>query len=266
MAKMNLGLNGLDADLGRLPGVALRENLRKSQRFDVIMMNPPFNMSSWSSGDPARDQQWRYGPPPAHNANFAWLQHAVLSLAEGGRAAVVMANGAASSENAQEKAIRAAMVEAGVVEGLVALPSHLFFSTAVPVTIWLLRRPNGAKADEVLFIDATTLGSMVDRIQRILRTDDIRQIAVACEKWRGRDKARGYEEIPGFSASVSVEKLREHDYRLNPRAYVTVPVDAAAAAGTALRLRHTLDELEALSIEIDAMAAHQLSRIGIWTP
>jgi type I restriction enzyme M protein len=266
LARMNLELNGVDADLGRLPGVALRENLWKSQRFDVIMMNPPFNMSGWSTGDLARDQQWRYGPPPEHNANFAWLQHAVLSLAEGGRAAVVMANGAASSENAQEKTIRAAMVEAGVVEGLVALPSHLFFSTAVPVTIWLLRQPTGAKANEVLFIDATTLGSMVDRIQRILRTDDILQISAACEKWRGRDKPGGYEEITGFSASVSVQKLREHDYRLSPRAYITVPVDVATTAGTTLRLRRALDELDARSVEIDAMAVHQLSRIDTWTP
>src|ERR1017187_2187356 len=266
LARMNLELNGLGADLGRLPGVALRENLRKSQRFNVIMMNPPFNMSGWSTGDPARDQRWRYGPPPAHNANFAWLQHAVLSLAEGGRAAVVMANGAGSSENAREKAIRAAMVEAGVVEGVVAMPSHLFTSTAVPVTIWLLRRPTGRKADEVLFVDATTLGRMVDRIQRILRTDDIRQIAAACEKWRSMDKARGYEEIPGFSASVSVQKLRERDYRLNPRAYITVPVDVAATAGTTLRLRRALEELDARSVEIDAMAAHQLSRIDAWTP
>jgi type I restriction enzyme M protein len=243
-------------------------------------MNPPFNMSRWSTGDPSADPRWRYGPPPEHNANFAWLQHAVLSLADGGRAAVVMANGAASSENVQEQAIRAAMADDGVVECLIALPPQLFGATAVPVTIWLLRAsagkiaapageiglPAGEGPDEILFIDATTLGRMVDRNRRVLDTADIHRIAGTCEQWRARRRTGEYEDVPGFCESVTVRDIREHDYRLNPRAHVRPPVDVAAAAETVRSLRRTLGQLRARSAEVDAMADRQLDRISTWKP
>jgi type I restriction enzyme M protein len=266
LAKMNLELHGLVADLGTNHGIALQEDRYAGRHFDVIMTNPPFNMSGWSIGDPAQDQRWRYGAPPEHNANYAWLQHTSFSLDEGGRAAVVMANGASTSENTRERAIRAAMVEAGVVEVLVALPPQLFLSTAIPVTIWLLRSPANNKDDEILFIDATALGRMINRNQRILTSGDVRQISSACEEWRDRRKTNSYKDVPGFSASVTLQKIREQDYRLNPRGYVARPVNVAASTATILGLRRTLDLLHARSLEVDAMVDRQLDRTEAWRP
>lgn len=264
LAKMNLELSGLVADLGEVSCLAVREDPGPGRSFDVVMMNPPFNMSDWSIGDPKQDKRWLYGPPPEHNANFAWLQHALWPLADGGRAAVLMGNGASSSENAQEKKIRAAMIEDGVIEGLIALPPQLFYSTAVSVTIWLLRKNTRARDGKILFIDATALGTMVDRIHRVLGAEDILQIADACEQWRGRQETGGYEDVRGFSASAPVQRIRENDYRLNPRAYVTAPVDVFAAAKTMLELRRALDQLDARSVDVDVTAARQLDRIDSW--
>lgn len=265
LAKMNLELHGVVAELAPHPGSALREDLHAGRRFDVIMTNPPFNISGWSSGDPASDPRWRYGTPPEGNANFAWLQHVMSCLAREGRAAVVMANGASSSEHAQEQTIRAAMVEDGVVEALIALPPQLFSSTAVPVTVWLLRRPTGETDGKVLFIDARALGSMVSRTQRILTQEDVRQITATYGAWRDRWTQGGYEDVRGFSASVTTQEVRAHDYRLTPSRYVGIPI-ASEPAGTALGLRRRLDRLHAQAVDVDAMAERQLNRIDAWTP
>ncbi len=266
LAKMNLELHGIVADLAPHPGSALREDLHAGRRFDVIMTNPPFNLSRWSSRDPASDPRWRYGPPPAGNGNFAWLQHVVSSLSLGGRAAVVMANSASSSEHFQEQAIRAAMVEDGVVEALIALPPQLFYSTAVPVTAWLLRRPVRRTDSEILFIDARAVGSMVSRAQRILTPADVRQIISTYDAWRNRREQGGYEDTPGFSASVTIRKIRENDYRLTPSRYVGTPIAADTTVETVLDLRRKLARLHARCVEVEAMANRQLSRIDAWTP
>ncbi len=266
LARMNLELRGIIADLAPHPGSALQEDLHAPRRFDVIMTNPPFNISGWNSGDPASDPRWRFGTPPEGNGNFAWLQHVVSSLAQGGRAAVVMANSASSSEHAQERAIRAAMVEDGIVEALIALPPQLFYSTAVPVTTWLLRRLNRGPDGEVLFIDARALGSNVSRTQRVLTAADVGRITGACDAWRNRQKQGRYEDVPGFSASVTIEEIREHDYRLTPSTYVGMPIVADTTAETILGLRRKLDHLHARSVVVDALADRKLSRIDRWNP
>jgi type I restriction enzyme M protein len=263
---MNLELHGVVADLAPHPGSALREDLHAGRQFDVIMTNPPFNISGWSNGDPASDPRWRYGTPPEGNANFAWLQHVVSCLAPEGRAAVVMANGALSSEHAQDRTIRAAMVEDGVVEALIALPPQLFSSTAVPVTVWLLRCPTAETDGEVLFVDAHALGGMVSRTQRILTQEDVRQITATYGAWRDRWSHGGYEDIRGFSASVTTQEIRAHDYRLTPSTYVGAPIATPKPAETALGLRRRLDRLRAHAIDVDAMAERQLNRIDAWTP
>lgn len=266
LAKMNLELHDIVADLGTHPGSVLQEDLHAGRQFDAIVANPPFNLSGWSGGDPAQDPRWHYGPPPESNSNFAWLQHVVSSLARGGRAAVAMANSASSSEHAQEQAIRAAMVEDGVVEALIALPPKLFYSTAVPVTVWLLRRPTSETDGEVLFVDARALGTMVSRIQRILIPADVRQITGTYHAWRDRRKRERYKDILGFAASVTIQEIRNHKYRLTPGTFVGTTIDADMTAEKVLGLRRELDRLHNRSVEVDAMADRQLRRIDAWTP
>lgn len=265
LARMNTELNGYRADLGSRPTLALREGIT-GQRFDVLLTNPPFNMTGWSDGDPARHPRWPYGPPPEHTANFAWLQHSILSLSERGTAAVVMANGASSSENSREKAIRASMIEDGTVAALVALPPQLFYTTAIPVTIWLLRSRTARKvSNDILFMDATSLGSMVDRRHRILTSEDILKIADTYHAWNGHTHSNGdFCGAPGFSVSVSLQEIRDHDYRLNPRIYIPQSTDITEVTETALGLRRTLEQLEAQAAHIDAWAEYQIARIGPW--
>jgi len=268
LAKMNMMLHGTTGDLGPHPASALRQDLHAGQRFDVVIANPPFNMRRWSDIDPECDPRWRYGPPPENNANFAWLQHIVSSLAEGGRAAVIMANAAGSSENVRERSIRAAMVEDGTVEGLIALPPQLFFSTAIPVTIWLLRSSAPGAGRSILFIDATATGTMASRSQRVLTDDGIARIVGSYREWRNQGKTEVLPGIPGFSVSVAAQEIRKRGYLLNPRAYVTVPTmqPDASTAETVRSLRLDLERLQTRSLEVDALVDQQLKRIGIWRP
>jgi type I restriction enzyme M protein len=265
LARMNLDLHGLPADLAVRPGIALDDDLHAGRRFDTILANPPFNVSGWCSSHPA-DRYWRYGAPPKSNANFAWLQHIWSSLAEGGRAAVVMANGALSSEQGGEGGIRAAMVEDGVVEALIALPPQLFATTAIPVTVWLLRRPSDTRADEVLFVDARKLGSMLSRTQRGLLPYDICLISDTVLEWRDRRNQEGYQDLPGFSASVAIQMIREHDYQLAPGRYVGTEITTGISAGSIAKLRRELDRLHLRAVEVDAIVDRQLDRIAAWIP
>lgn len=268
LAKMNLILNGVTADLGPFPAPTLRQDLHAGEHFDVVMANPPFNMG-WSDSDPAWDPRWRYGAPPAHNANFAWLQHIVSSLAEGGRAAVVMANGAANSENVRERAIRTALIENGAVEGIIALPPQLFYSTAIPVTLWLLRHPVDKKDEYVLFIDGSTTGTMVSRSHRILTDGDVARIVDCYREWRGRQWTESYSGIAGFARYVPVQEIRKREYLLNPRGYVAAPVtqiDTDSTAETVRGLRRALEDLRVQSVEVDATVDQQLKRIDAWRP
>jgi type I restriction enzyme M protein len=264
LARMRLDLHGVPADFAVRPGIAL-DDLHAGRKFDAILANPPFNISHWNSGQPA-DRYWRYGAPPKSNANFAWLQHIWSSLAEGGRAAVVMANGALSSEQGGEGGIRAAMVEDGVVEALIALPPQLFATTAIPVTVWLLRRPSDTRADEVLFVDARKLGSMLSRTQRGLLPYDICLISDTVLEWRDRRNQEGYQDLPGFSASVAIQMIREHDYQLAPGRYVGTEITTGISAGSVAKLRRELDRLHLRAVEVDAIADRQLDRIAAWIP
>jgi type I restriction enzyme M protein len=265
LARMNLDLHGVPADPAVRLGIALDDDLYAGRRFDAILANPPFNMSDWRGGHPA-DRCWRYGVPPKSNANFAWLQHIWSSLAEGGRAAVLMANGALSSEQAGEGEIRAAMVEDGAVEALIALPPQLFATTAIPVTVWLLSRPSDTRAGEILFVDARKLGSMISRTQRDLLPDDIRRMANTVLEWRNRRNQKGYQDLPGFSASVTIQKIREYDYQLAPGRYVGTGITTGMSAGLVVELRRELDRLHLRAVEVDAIVDRQLDRIAAWIP
>jgi type I restriction enzyme M protein len=268
LAKMNLAIHGITAALGPRPANPLQQRQQPERPVDVVIANPPFNMSGWSDGSATDDPRWRYGLPPEHNANFAWLQLPPSVLSNRGRAAVLMANAASDSQNPRERAIRAAMVEDGVVECIVALPPKLFRSTAIPVTLWLLRNPSQKNNSEILFVDATAAGTRTDRAHQVLTDEDTNRIASTYHEWRTLGTSTAYDGVAGFSRSVSLKEIRERNYALNPRAYVVasaVTFDSDRTTETLQRLREELQHLHARALEVDAQVEHQLRRAGVWS-
>jgi type I restriction enzyme M protein len=230
LAKMNLAIHGISGDLSSRWEDTFYADKHPDVRADFILANPPFNMSDWARR--TDDPRWRYGVPPASNANFAWLQHIVYKLGSRGSAGVVLANGSMAGRQSGEGEIRAALVEADLVSCMIALPSQLFRTTAIPACLWFFtndKTPQGAKhlndrRGEVLFIDARTMGILVDRTERVLTAEDIAEIAGIYHAWRGTPSAREanltYEDIPGFCYSADQEEVRKHDYILAPGRYV----------------------------------------------
>ena len=226
LAKMNLAVRGIDADIRwNNEGSFHRDELR-DLRFDYILANPPFNISDWGGEQLREDARWAYGAPPVGNANYGWLQHILWHLAPNGTAGVVLANGSMSSGQSGEDVIRRAMVEADVVDCMVALPGQLFYSTQIPACLWFLARnknPGGGLRDrrgEVLFIDARKLGALVDRTRRELSDEDVAKITGAYHAWRGQKEAGVYADVPGFCKAASLEEIRGHNHVLTPGRYV----------------------------------------------
>ena len=225
LAKMNLAVQGIDADIRWNNEGSFHRNELPDLRADFILANPPFNISDWG-GDRLRDDvRWTFGTPPVGNANFAWLQHVYHHLAPRGTAGVVLANGSMSSQQSGEGEIRKAMIEADAIDAMVALPGQLFYSTQIPACLWILardKRANGHRdrRGEILFIDARNLGFMVDRVRRELRSADIAKIAGVYHRWRNKDHDEAYEDDPGFCKSASMEEVSEHGFVLAPGRYV----------------------------------------------
>lgn len=271
---MNLALHGVEADLGA-PGYALQEDRFPEMRFNRILANPPFNLHM----DLPHDRPWPFGEPPAHNANFAWLQHVVTKLEPDGRAAVVMPNGAASVRGQSELAIRGAMIEAGTVECVIALPPQLFRFTGIPTMVWILRGIGVTPTlRETLFVDARDLGETIDRTKRRLSADDIERIVDEYRVWRdspGPGKVTGTE---GFSRVVGHGEISENDYDLTPGRYtglVTKRPDPAQVITELGALRDEFEELSkraeegrvALSARLAALiAGHRPSSDGQFVP
>ncbi|WP_318208483.1 MULTISPECIES: N-6 DNA methylase [unclassified Streptomyces] len=274
-----LSLRGLSGGSGDATLARMRLNLRDvahrvdiagfgwpepGQRYTAVVGNPPFNQRSEELY--RYEGYFPYGTPPRHNGNFAWLQLAVSALAPGGRAVVLMPNIAAQSANPAERAIRAAMVESGTVEALVALPPQLFGrATSIPVTLWLLRSPTGVPGD-VLFVDAASLGTMTDRVRRVLSAADVASVVEVCDRWRSA-RARG-EEFSGrngFSASVSPEALAAGDWLLSPVLHVAAGPSSGDATGTAAaRISGLIDDLahrDERAREADVRAREILSEL-----
>ncbi|MHC6176171.1 class I SAM-dependent DNA methyltransferase [Glutamicibacter sp. X7] len=223
LAKMNLALRGIEADMGSHSADSFTEDLHQDLRADYVIANPPFNVSDWWDAKLADDPRWKYGTPPKGNANFAWVQHFIHHLAPNGTAGFVLANGSLSSKSSGEGEIRRKLVEAGLVDCIVAMPDKLFFNTGIPVALWFVskgRAGNGhrERRDEVLFIDARKLGRMESRKLRVLDDDDVEKIAGTYHQWRNHDGE--YENVAGFAKAAKIDEIEKHDFVLTPGRYV----------------------------------------------
>jgi type I restriction enzyme M protein len=225
---MNLAIRGIEADLGPRWGDTFHEDLHPDLKADFILANPPFNVSDWGGEQLRDDPRWKYGVPPAGNANYAWLSHMASKLSPRGVAGVVLANGSLSTQQSGEGDIRQKMVEGDLVECIVALPGQLFYTTQIPVSLWFLDRDKTSRGSqrwrdrtgEVLFIDARKLGQLVDRTHRELTDDEISRISGTYHAWQGQPDAGSYEDVPGFCASATTEQVAEHRFILTPSRYV----------------------------------------------
>jgi type I restriction enzyme M protein len=223
LAKMNAALRGIEADLGERSADSFTEDLHPDLRADYVIANPPFNISDWWNAKLADDPRWKYGTPPQGNANFAWVQHFVYHLSPRGTAGFVLANGSLSSKTGGEGEIRERLVQADLVDCIVAMPTNLFFNTTIPVSLWFVSKDRHGgghrkRQGEVLFIDARKLGTMVSRKLRELDDSDVAQIADTYHSWRNH--GGGYEDVAGFARAASLDEIKSHDFVLTPSRYV----------------------------------------------
>lgn len=240
LAKMNLALRGIDANLGAQWGDTFANDLHPDLRADFILANPPFNISDWGGESLRDDPRWKYGVPPASNANFAWIQHMLHHLSPTGTMATVLANGTLSSKTNGEGDIRKALVEADLVECVVAMPDKLFYTTGIPVCLWFLtkdksassvksERPQRDRTGEMLFIDASALGTMVTRKVRELSDAEIARIADTYNSWRGEPSSVPYADIPGFCVSKRLEDVAKASFVVAPGRFVGAQAEATDA-------------------------------------
>ncbi|HLN23964.1 MAG TPA: class I SAM-dependent DNA methyltransferase [Patescibacteria group bacterium] len=267
LAKMNLAVRGIDADIRWNNEGSFHKDELKDLRADFVLANPPFNISDWGGERLREDARWKFGAPPIGNANFGWLQHILHHLAPNGTAGVVLANGSMSSSQSGEGDIRKAMVEGDVVDCMVALPGQLFYSTQIPACLWFLARnknPGNGWRDrrgEVLFIDARKLGHLVDRTRRELSEEDITQIADAYHAWRGEPEAGAYADVAGFCKAAKLDEVRGHGHVLTPGRYVgaaDVDEDEVPFAERFAHLRSILESQFAEGDELTAKIRHNL--------
>jgi type I restriction enzyme M protein len=279
LAKMNLAIRGIDAKITH--GDSFHQDQHPDLKADFVIANPPFNDSDWKGDQLVNDPRWKYGVPPAGNANFAWVQHFLSKLSPTGIAGFVLANGSMSSGQSGEGEIRQRIVENDLVDCMVALPGQLFYSTQIPVCLWFLARDkkNGRFRDrrkKVLFLDARKMGTMIDRVQRTLTDNDIRKIADTYHSWRGDKPAKGESALPafepeaGFSAEATIEEIgSKHQWVLTPGRYVGaaevegdgVPFETKMAA-----LAGDLAALMDRGTKLDKAIAANLAAIGFPLP
>jgi len=265
LAAMNLAIRGIDYNLGREPGDTFTRNQHPDLRADFILANPPFNISDWWHGSLEGDPRWVHGTPPQGNANYAWLQHMLYHLKANGRAGIVLANGSMSSSQNSEGDIRRAMVEADVVEVMVALPGQLFFNTQIPACLWFLVKQKPVRKGQVLFIDARKLGTMISRVQAELSDAAIERIAATVAAWRGEAGAGEYQDISGYCRSVPLAEIAQHGHVLTPGRYVgaeEVEEDDEAFAEKMQQLTEKLGEQMAKGAELDALIRQKLGGLG----
>ena len=268
LAKMNLAIRGIDAQIAH--GDTFHSDKHPDLKADWVLANPPFNDSDWRGELLKDDKRWVYGVPPAGNANYAWVQHFIHHLAPTGLAGFVLANGSMSSNQSGEGEIRKAIIEADLVDCMVALPGQLFYSTQIPVCLWFLTRnkKNGRFRDrrgETLFIDARRMGSMIDRVHRELTDDDTAKIARTYHAWRGDNDAGEYADVAGFCKMAKLDDIRKHGHVLTPGRYVGA--EAAEDDGEPFeekmkRLAGALRQQQGEAAELDGTIAANLRELG----
>lgn len=224
LAKMNLAIRGIDNNLGPHQGDTFANDLHKGERFDYILANPPFNLKNWGGKKLQEDSRWKYGVPPEGNANYAWIEHIISKLAPDGKAGFVLANGALSTSKNEELAIRKAILEDDKIDAIVALPSQMFYSTGIPVSLWFIdmnkeSSDERSRKGETLFIDARNLGEMVDRTHRAFSSEDIKKISDTYHAYRGTNNQE-YQDIAGFCKVALLDEIAKNDYVLTPGRYV----------------------------------------------
>lgn len=268
LARMNLAIRGIEGQIAH--GDTFHNDRHPDLRADYILANPPFNVSDWR-GDLLRgDKRWAYGVPPAGNANFAWVQHIIHHLAPAGVAGFVLANGSMSSGQSGEGDIRKSMVEADLVDCMVALPGQLFYATQIPACLWFLARDrkNGKFRDRrghVLFIDTRKMGRMTDRTHRELTDEDIARIAGTYHAWRGEKNVGEYADVPGFCKNATLEEIRQHGHVLTPGRFVGAEPqaeDGEPFAEKMKRLAATLREQQAEAAKLDGAIEANLKELG----
>jgi type I restriction enzyme M protein len=268
LARMNLAIRGIDGQIAY--GDSFHNDRHADLKADFILANPPFNVSDWGGERLREDKRWKYGVPPAGNANFAWVQHIVSHLGPTGVAGFVLANGSMSSNQSGEGEIRKNLIEADLVDCMVALPGQLFYSVQIPACLWFLARDrkDGKFRDrrgQILFIDARKLGRMVDRTHRELTEDDIARISGAYHGWRGEKKGDAYADVPGFCKTAPLEEVRKQGHVLTPGRFVGAEVledDGEPFEKKMKRLVVQLREQQTESAKLDAAITASLNELG----
>ena len=260
LAQMNLAIRGIEPDLGTYASDTFLDDRHPTMRADYIMANPPFNLSNWGADKLKDDVRWQYGMPPAGNANFAWLQHMIYHLAPSGRLGMVLANGSLSSQSGGEGEIRKNIINADLVECIVAMPTQLFYTTQIPVSLWFIGK-HKKQQRKTLFIDARKMGTMVSRKLRELTEEDIKVIADTYKSFVDGT----LEDKKGFCAVADIEEIAKQDYILTPGRYVGIEDqedDGEPFDEKMKRLTSELSEMFKKSHELEDEIRKKLEAIG----
>lgn len=260
MAKMNMAIRGIDANFGSCQADTFFNDLHPTLKADFIMANPPFNLSNWGADKLKEDGRWKYGVPPANNANYAWIQHMIYHLSSNGKIGLVLANGALSSQSSGEGEIRKKIIQDDLIEGIVALPTQLFYSVTIPVTLWFISN-NKKQKGKTLFIDARKMGYMVDRKHRDFTDDNIQKLADTFEAFQNGT----LENVKGFCAVCDLQEIEKQDFILTPGRYVGI--EEASDDGEPFeekmgRLTSELSEMFAKSHKLEDEIRKNLGAIG----
>ena len=263
LAKMNLAIRGISADFGAMPADTFSKDQHKDLKADFILANPPFNLKEWrAESELTDDPRWNgFDVPPAGNANYGWILHMLSKLSDKGVAGFVMANGSMSSSTGGEDKIRRALIEKGLVECMIALPSQLFFTVQIPACLWFIRKNRERK--ETLFIDARNVGFMADRTHRDFSDEDIAKITATYHNWR--KKSPEYQDIKGFCKSADLAEIAANDYVLTPGRYVGIAEQADDGEPFDAKMTRLTAELSSLFAQSDALQSDirdKLASIG----